>query len=173
MHTAVRRVFARPAENEEKGSEIIVGAQKGESSDPAANANEQTPSKTIVKKRIVKKVAKKKVAEVDKSMDSDSKVHGDDDEKKVVEAGKKTPDSGSNEMKSPEEKKEEEPPRPGFILQLKRNKDSKNEFAIMFFFLFSQVEDMRITIHSLGKFISHRDVKVKQQISPNMSLSIM
>lgn len=40
-----------------------------------------------------------------------------------MEAG--TPDSGSNEMKSPEEKKEEEPPRPGFILQLKRNKDSK------------------------------------------------
>nr|VDC91491.1 unnamed protein product [Brassica rapa] len=42
----------------------------------------------------------------------------------------------------------------------------------MFFFLFSQVEDMRITIHSLGKFISHREVKVKQ-ISPNMSLSVM
>ncbi|KAG5411637.1 hypothetical protein IGI04_007956 [Brassica rapa subsp. trilocularis] len=150
----MRRVFARPAENEEKGSEIIVGAQKGESSDPAANANEQTPSKTIVKKRIVKKVAKKKVAEVDKSMDSDSKVHGDDDEKKVVEAGKKTPDSGSNEMKSPEEKKEEEPPRPGFILQLKRNKDSKLRSLS-----YVRVEDMRITIHSLGKFISHRDVK--------------
>ncbi|KAH0899454.1 hypothetical protein HID58_049022 [Brassica napus] len=104
---------ARPGENEEKGSEIIVGAQTGGSSDPGAKANEQTPSKT----RIVKKVAKKKVAECD------SKVDGDDDEKKVVEAG--TPDSGSNEMKSPEEKKEEEPPRPGFILQLKRNKDSK------------------------------------------------
>nr|VDC91489.1 unnamed protein product [Brassica rapa] len=114
MHTAVRRVFARPAENEEKGSEIIVGAQTGESS-------EQTPSKTIVKKRIAIKVAKKMVAEVDKSMDSDSKVDGDDDddEKKVVEVGKKTPDSGSNEMKSPEEKKEEEPPRPGFLLHLK------------------------------------------------------
>ena len=57
---------ARPGENEEKGSEIIVGAQTGGSSDPGAKANEQTPSKT----RIVKKVAKKKVAEVDKSMDS-------------------------------------------------------------------------------------------------------
>ncbi|KAF2562367.1 hypothetical protein F2Q70_00018209 [Brassica cretica] len=57
---------ARPGENEEKGSEIIVGAQTGGSSDPGAKANEQTPSKT----RIVKKVAKKKVAEVDKCMDS-------------------------------------------------------------------------------------------------------
>ncbi|KAH0939681.1 hypothetical protein HID58_007142, partial [Brassica napus] len=147
---------ARPAENEEKGSEIIVGAQTGGSSDLGAKAKEQTPSKTIVKKRIVKKVAKKKVAEVDKSMDSDSR-------KKVVEAGKKTPD----QMKSPEEKKEEEPPRPGFILQLKRNKYSKLRSLS-----YVRVEDMRITIHSLGKFISHREVKVKQ-ISPNMSLSIM
>lgn len=55
---------ARPGENEEKGSEIIVGAQTGGSSDPGAKANEQTPSKTRIK------VAKKKVAEVDKSMDS-------------------------------------------------------------------------------------------------------
>ncbi|WZY78665.1 hypothetical protein YC2023_025049 [Brassica napus] len=113
---------ARPAENEEKGSEIIVGAQTGGSSDLGAKAKEQTPSKTIVKKRIVKKVAKKKVAEVDKSMDK--------------------------------EKKEEEPPRPGFILQLKRNKYSKLRSLS-----YVRVEDMRITIHSLGKFISHREVK--------------
>ncbi|CAF1919926.1 BnaC02g34850D [Brassica napus] len=53
---------ARPGENEEKGSEIIVGAQTGGSSDPGAKANEQTPSKT--------RIVKKKVAEVDKSMDS-------------------------------------------------------------------------------------------------------
>ncbi|CAN7124869.1 unnamed protein product [Brassica rapa subsp. narinosa] len=107
---------ARPAENEEKGSEIIVGAQTGGSSDLGAKAKEQTPSKTIVKKRIVKKVAKKKVAEVDKSMDSDSR-------KKVVEAGKKTPDQQLRSLS------------------------------------YVRVEDMRITIHSLGKFISHREVK--------------
>ncbi|CAN6856840.1 unnamed protein product [Brassica oleracea var. botrytis] len=105
---------ARPGENEEKGSEIIVGAQTGGSSDPGAKANEQTPSKTRIK------VAKKKVAEVDKSMDND-------DEKKVVEAGKKTFDS--------------------------------ERICNPVFLFVSQVEDMRITIHSLGKFISHREVK--------------
>jgi hypothetical protein len=74
-------------------------AETGDTSDPSAKANEQTPAKTIVKKKIIKRVAKRKVAEIDNKMDGDSKKDGDSDEKKVMEVGKKSSDSGSVEMK--------------------------------------------------------------------------
>lgn len=95
----VKKVVARPTQSQEKGSEIVTGAETGDTSDPSAKANEQTPLKTIVRKKIIKRVAKRKVAEIDNSMGGDSKKDGDSDEKNVVEAGKKTPDSGSMETK--------------------------------------------------------------------------
>lgn len=97
----------KPDEKDVPGKVAISGDNQGESSDPSAKGNEQTPSKTIVKKKIIKKVAKKKIAEVDNNMDGDLKNNGENDEEKVVEAEKKTPDSGSMEMKSPAGKKEE------------------------------------------------------------------
>lgn len=117
----VKRVVKKPVNDgnatgkkDEKSDEkdvpekvALSGDNLGESSDPSAKANEQTPSKTIVKKKIIKRVAKKKVAEGENNMDGDLKNNGANDEEKVVDAEKKTPDSGSMEMKSPAGKKEE------------------------------------------------------------------